>query len=198
MTEVPGLSLDPRSLILAYGHGYFPMAEHRRAPSYWLSPDPRCIIPLDAFHVHQRLERTLKQGRFEPRLDTAFREVVRGCADRPSTWISVEIEEVFCQLHRLGVAHSFEVWRDGALAGGVYGLALGSAFFAESMFSRVRDASKVALVLLLRHLRDRGFVLFDVQYVNDHLLQFGPVEIPRAAYLSRLARALEVRATYLP
>jgi leucyl/phenylalanyl-tRNA--protein transferase len=190
--------LKPSEIVTAYSLGYFPMAERRDGPVGWLSPDPRCIIPLESFHTPRRLARTIQQGRFEIRLDSAFREVVQGCADRPETWISYEIEDVFCALHAQGLAHSFEVWSDGMLAGGVYGLSLGAVFFGESMFSRVRDASKVALISLLRHLRARGYQLFDVQYVNDHLVQFGPIEVPRARYLRLLSRALQTEATFLP
>ena len=182
--------LNPSDVVLAYCNGYFPMADHRRGASYWYSPDPRCIMPLGAFHTPRRLRRTIAQGRFEVRIDTAFKEVIRACAARPETWISEEIEQVFGKLSEAGLAHSFEVWRNGQLAGGVYGLSLGGSFFAESMFSRVRDASKVALVLLLEHLRSRDFSLFDVQYPNDHLRQFGPILIPREEYLERLAAAI--------
>jgi leucyl/phenylalanyl-tRNA--protein transferase len=166
------------ALLNAYASGWFPMAA---APGEirWYSPDPRGIIPLDAFHVPARLARTLRKSSFDIRLDTAFRDVIQACAERDDedgNWIDGEIIESYCALHAKGFAHSVEAWQDGRLAGGLYGVALGGAFFGESMFHHARDASKAALVALVDHLRHRGFVLLDTQWVTDHLLQFGAIE----------------------
>jgi leucyl/phenylalanyl-tRNA--protein transferase len=158
----------------------------------WFSPDPRAILPLDEFHVPARLGRLLRQGTFTVRVDTCFERVVRACADRPDdgTWISEEIVESYLALHRLGLAHSVEAWHGDRLAGGLYGVHLGRAFFGESMFHWVANASKVALVALVERLRRRGFLLLDVQWATPHLAQFGVVEISRRAYLRRLNAAL--------
>jgi leucyl/phenylalanyl-tRNA--protein transferase len=186
------------ALLNAYAGGWFPMAV---APGEirWYSPDPRGVIPLDAFHVPARLTRTLRRAPFEIRLDTAFREVIQGCADRDDedgNWIDQEIIESYCALHEKGCAHSVEAWQDGRLVGGLYGVALGGAFFGESMFHRVRDASKAALVALVDHLRRRGFVLLDTQWVTEHLLQFGAIEVPRRRYLRLLEEALDTSAIF--
>lgn len=167
----------------------------------WYSPDPRGIIPLETFHVPRRLSRALRGGRFEIRVDTAFRDVIVACSERPDddgNWIDQEIIDSYCHLHALGHAHSVEAWRDGALAGGLYGVAIGGAFFGESMFHRVPDASKAALVALVARLRARGFTLLDTQWVTDHLLQFGAIEIPRRRYLRLLDQALKVNTTFAP
>ena len=158
----------------------------------WFSPDPRGILPIDSFHLPARLARLVRSGRFEVSTDRMFEGVMRACAERPGdgTWISEEILECYVAIHRLGLAHSVEVWQDGALAGGLYGVHLGGAFFGESMFHRVRDASKVALAALVDRLQRRGFVLLDTQWVTPHLQQFGAIEIPRREYLARLKRAL--------
>ena len=186
------------ALLNAYASGWFPMAV---APGEirWYSPDPRGIIPLDAFHVPARLARTLRRSRFDIRLDTAFRAVIRGCADRDDedgNWIDDEILESYCALHEKGIAHSVEAWQGGRLVGGLYGVALGGAFFGESMFHHVRDASKAALVALVEHLRRRGFVLLDTQWVTEHLQQFGAIEVPRRRYLRLLDAALKSDATF--
>ena len=184
-------------LVSAYASGWFPMAVDE-GDIRWYSPDPRGIIPLDTFHVSSRLARTMRSGRFTIAIDTAFSAVIEACAavDRGTqddgTWIDAEILESYCALHVGGLAHSVEVWQDGALVGGLYGVALGGAFFGESMFHRVTDASKVALVALVERMRARGFVLLDVQWVTEHLRQFGAVEIPRRQYLRRLEAALNV------
>jgi leucyl/phenylalanyl-tRNA--protein transferase len=163
----------------------------------WFSPDPRAVLPLAAFHVPRRLRRIVQQGRFEIRIDTAFRAVIEACADREDgTWISTEIVESYCELHRLGVAHSVETWREGRLAGGLYGVALGGAFFGESMFHHEGEASKVALVALVARLTECGFRLLDVQWLTSHLESFGAVEITRGSYLRRLRGALEVRCDF--
>lgn len=162
----------------------------------WYAPDPRAILPLDTFRVSRNLEKTVRRGIFEVYSDRDFEGVMRACANREETWISEEIIRVFTQLHRAGYAHSIECWRDGRLAGGLYGVALGGAFFGESMFHTERDASKVALVHLVEHLRDRGFVLLDTQYTTSHLEQFGVIEIPRPVYMQKLARALRVKTSW--
>lgn len=188
-------------LISAYASGWFPMAVEG-GEIRWFSPDPRGIIPLDAFHVSGRLARVVRRGGFRIRIDTAFEAVIRGCAeaerdrDDPGTWISHEIIQSYVALHRRGLAHSVEAWRGDRLAGALYGVALGGAFFGESMFHRETDASKVALVALVERLRSRGYVLLDTQWVTGHLEQFGAVEIRREDYLKRLEAALAVEARF--
>ena len=156
----------------------------------WFSPDPRGIILLDAFHIPHGLQRTLKKGVFQLRLNTAFEEVIRACSERAETWISEEIIQSYIHLHKLGFAHSVETWLDNELAGGLYGVSLYGAFFGESMFHRVTDASKVALVGLVNRLNERGYRLLDTQYVTSHLTKFGAVEISRAKYMRLLKQAL--------
>jgi len=187
----PQTSLDPALVVRAYREGIFPMAVEDGQIG-WFSPDPRGVLPLETFHVPARLARVMRSGRFEVTADRAFEAVMRACADRPDdgTWISVEIIECYLALHRLGIAHSIEAWQGGELAGGLYGVHLGGAFFGESMFHRVRDASKVALAELVTRLTRRGFLLLDTQWVTPHLEQFGAVEIPRRDYLHLLKRAL--------
>ncbi len=163
---------------------------------YWYAPDPRAIIPLDTFYVSKNLAKLVRRGIFEIRYDTAFEAVMRGCANREKTWISEEIITAYTALHHLGFAHSVECWKDGHLAGGLYGVALGGAFFGESMFTRVRDASKVALVHLVERLRQNGFVLLDTQFITPHLARFGAVEIPRNEYERRLVYARQLPATW--
>lgn len=162
----------------------------------WFSPDPRGIIPLDTFHTSRRLARLVRGGTFRIEINTRFADVIHACAvaardHEAGTWIDQEILDSYCALHAAGYAHSVEAWHDGALAGGLYGVALGGAFFGESMFHNVRDASKVALVALVERLRLRGFTLLDTQWTTCHLEQFGAREIPRARYLELLASALE-------
>jgi leucyl/phenylalanyl-tRNA--protein transferase len=191
------LTLTPEGVELAYRHGIFPMADERTAEILWFRPDPRAVIPLDGFHVSRSLARTLRRAAFDIRIDTDFEGVMRGCADRPEgTWISERFVEVYGALHRAGKAHSVEAWREGRLAGGVYGLALGGAFMAESMFHRETDASKVALAALTSRLRKRGFILLDVQYVTPHLESLGAIEITRREYERRLERALALPCTF--
>lgn len=185
------LTLTPEGVELAYRHGIFPMADEHSGEILWFRPDPRAVIPLDGFHVSRSLTRTLRRGIFEVRVDTAFEAVMRGCADRPDgTWISERFVEVYGALHRDGKAHSVEAWRHGRLCGGAYGLALGGAFMAESMFHRETDASKVTIAALVSRLRERDFTLLDVQYVTPHLASLGAVEITRREYERRLERAL--------
>jgi leucyl/phenylalanyl-tRNA---protein transferase len=185
-------------LVSAYTSGWFPMAVEPGVIR-WYSPDPRGIIPLDTFRAPKRLGRVMRQGRFETRVDSDFPAVIRACADRQDdegSWIDEEIVASYCALHDAGIAHSVETWQDGALVGGLYGIAIGGAFFGESMFHRVTDASKVALVTLVERLRERNYRLLDTQWVTDHLLQFGAIEIPRRRYLRLLNEAITIDATF--
>ena len=183
-------------LVSAYASGWFPMAVGD-GEIRWFSPDPRGIIPLDTFHRSRRLGRLLRHGGFEIAVDRDFETVIRACAvadrgpDESGTWIDQETLESYCALHDAGYAHSVEVWKDRRLAGGLYGVALGGAFFGESMFHDVTDASKIALVALVDRLREREFTLLDTQWTTAHLEQFGAIEIPRARYLRMLADALD-------
>jgi leucyl/phenylalanyl-tRNA--protein transferase len=187
------------ALLSAYTSGWFPMAV---APGdiRWYSPDPRGIIPLETFHVSRRLARSLRQQPFEIRVNTSFRAVIEACADRKNSdgdWIDDEIIESYCALHEQGFAHSVESWREGVLAGGLYGVAIAGAFFGESMFHRADDASKAALAALVDRLRGRGYTLLDTQWVTEHLAQFGATEIPRRRYLQMLDGALAVSAAFV-
>ncbi len=189
-----GGDLRPERLLLAYSLGIFPW--HGGPPILWYSPDPRAVLLPGDLHVARRLERTLTRSRFELRLDTAFRAVVEGCAIAPrpgqdGTWITPDMVDAYTRLHELGVAHSAEAWSGGRLVGGVYGVSLGAAFFGESMFHRERDASKLALVALVRQLEAWGFELFDGQIPTPHLARFGLRPWPRERFLRALARALE-------
>lgn len=190
MRAVRDDSLDVDFIILAYRSGYFPMADSRRGRVSWYSPDPRAIIPLETVHLSRSLRRTVAKNLFDIRVDSSFEEVIRACADRKDTWISDGIIGAYTDLHHRGFAHSVEAWKDGRLAGGLYGIAIGAAFFGESMFTRVTDASKVAFAALVQILHEREYQLLDTQFVNEHMLQFGPVEIPRQEYLAMLTRAV--------
>lgn len=198
----PILRIPPEILLRAYAAGVFPMAETRSdSDFFWVDPKRRGILPLDGFHVSRRLRRTVRSAPFEVRCDTAFPKVIRACAEatgpkRKETWINRTIEESYTDLHRLGFAHSVECWRDGELVGGLYGVSLGAAFFGESMFSRVTDASKVALVHLVARLKVGGYRLLDTQFITEHLSRFGAVEIPARDYLERLDTALRLRAEF--
>jgi leucyl/phenylalanyl-tRNA--protein transferase len=187
------MKLTPDLLLNAYGQGIFPMAEED-GTIYWYDPDPRAILPLDAFRVSRSLRRRINRGGFEIRFNTAFRAVMEACAapgpGRNETWISAELIDVYCRTHTLGYAHSVETWIDGTLAGGLYGVAIGRLFAGESMFSRATDASKIALVALVERLQETGAMLLDIQFMTDHLKRFGAIEIPRAEYRQRLAEAL--------
>ncbi|ETX27345.1 leucyl/phenylalanyl-tRNA--protein transferase [Roseivivax isoporae] len=191
------MSVSPELLLQAYRVGVFPMAEHRDDPEiFWVDPRFRGIIPLDGFHVSRSLARRLRRDDYRVTLDRAFHAVMLGCADRAETWINDEILALYAALHESGDAHSLEVWRGEDLVGGVYGVALGAAFCGESMFSRMRDASKIALAWLVHHLRDTGFTLFDTQFLTPHLASLGGVEIPRSEYQALLRRALGQQARF--
>jgi leucyl/phenylalanyl-tRNA--protein transferase len=193
--------ITPQILLRAYAAGVFPMAESAEDNAlYWVEPEFRGILPLDRFHVSHSLSKTVRRRRFEVRVDTAFAEVIGGCAektnDRRSTWINSRIRALYTQLHRMGFCHSVETWREGQLKGGLYGVRIGAAFFGESMFSRERDASKVALVHLVARLKAGGFQLLDAQFINDHLKQFGAIEVARASYQRMLDKAIEGEADF--
>jgi leucyl/phenylalanyl-tRNA--protein transferase len=195
------LQLTPDILVRAYAAGIFPMAESADDPElFWVDPRRRGILPLDAFHVARRLRRVVRRRIFEIRCDSAFEDVIRACAEasekRPNTWINDEIVRLYRALYVRGAAHSVEAWRDGRLAGGLYGVSLGAVFFGESMFSRENDASKVALVHLVARLRLGGFRLLDTQFLTPHLARFGGIEITRARYHRLLAEALSYRAVF--
>lgn len=192
------MSISPDLVLQAYRVGVFPMAEHRNDPEiFWVDPRHRGIIPLDGFHLSRSLARTLRRDRYGVTLDTAFERVMRACADRDETWINEGIIALYTALHRRGHAHSLEVWdSEGQLAGGVYGVALGRAFCGESMFSIMRDGSKIALAWLVDHLRRAGFTLFDTQFITDHLASLGGIEIPRRDYLALLSEALREEADF--
>lgn len=194
-------AFNVEDLIECYASGVFPMADNRRDDRVFLvDPEQRGVIPLDGFHVPSRLARTVRQDRFEVRVDTAFAEVIGLCAEateeRPGTWINRPIEALYNALFARGLAHSVECWADERLVGGLYGVSLRGAFFGESMFSRERDASKVALVHLVARLRAGGYRLLDAQFMTGHLGQFGAQEIPRAEYRKRLKQALAVAADF--
>jgi leucyl/phenylalanyl-tRNA--protein transferase len=182
----------------AYRIGVFPMADAKNGEIAWYAPDPRAIIPLEQFAVPRSLRSLVRREKYEVRWDTAFSDVIRGCAERSETWISPQIIEAYEALHSAGKAHSVESWKDGALAGGLYGVTLGGAFFGESMFSRMRDASTPALVGLVSRMRERGFRLLDIQFMTPHLARFGAEEITRASYLKLLRSALAVEAVLHP
>ncbi|MBM3593654.1 MAG: leucyl/phenylalanyl-tRNA--protein transferase [Alphaproteobacteria bacterium] len=201
MTRRP-LEITPELMLRAYGAGLFPMAEGRGCQKlHWLDPALRGILPLDhGFHLSRRLRRTVLSGRFHVTADQDFAGVIAGCAEpapgRADTWINAKIETLFTALHRMGAAHSIEVWRDGALVGGLYGVRIGGAFFGESMFSRSTDASKVALVALVARLRLGGFALLDTQFLTAHLARFGAIELPKAEYKRRLEAAITLPARW--
>lgn len=185
--EPSDILLTPDLLLHAYSIGIFPMAETRDDPDiFWVDPKRRGVLPLHQFHISRSLARRMRRPEVRVTLDTAFDAVLAACAARPETWINDEIARLYSALHQMDKAHSIEVWYGDALAGGVYGVTLGSAFFGESMFSNARDGSKVALACLTKHLRDCGFTLFDTQFVTPHLTSLGAEEISRATYQQRL------------
>lgn len=190
----------PAALLLrAYAAGYFPMPVPDGEIG-WFSPDPRGVLPLDAFHTPSRLTRTIRARGLEVRIDSDFEGTIRGCASRvddEGNWINGEIIESYIALHELGFGHSVETWQNGRLVGGLYGVALGGAFFGESMFNTVSDASKVALSALVERLRARGYALLDIQWLTPFLASFGAIEIPRDAYLRQLEHALRRSCTFV-
>jgi len=183
--------LDPRLLLQGYATGIFPMADSRDADElFWVEPRNRAIIPLHRFHVSRSLRRTIRSGRYSVTLDRDFARVIAACADRDETWINANLERAMLALHGSGHAHSIEVWNEGELAGGLYGVKLGRAFFGESMFSRMRDASKVALAWLVARLRVGNFILLDCQFMTEHLASIGAVSVTRETYVALLSAAL--------
>lgn len=191
--------ITPETLLRAYAAGIFPMAESRDDPAiHWVDPRLRGVFPLHNFHISGSLHRQIAKDNCTIRTNTAFSAVVTACADRAETWISEPIKTLYLSLHHLGFAHSLEVWQEGDLIGGVYGVALGAAFFGESMFSRRRDASKIALAYLTHRLTAGGYTLFDTQFLTPHLKSLGAIEIPRAEYRHQLGQALQGHATFEP
>jgi leucyl/phenylalanyl-tRNA--protein transferase len=195
MAKLKEAELTVATLLAAYRQGYFPMAYAKDDDEIsWFSPDPRGVLPIADFNVPRGLKRTLKTHPFTLKIDSAFDEVIAACGElnsaRKDTWINARIQKAYIDLHHAGHAHSVETWQDGALVGGLYGVSIGGAFFGESMFSRVPEASKVALVTLVEVLREAGYVLLDTQYVNEHLKQFGVEEVRKRTYLARLDKAL--------
>lgn len=188
--------IDPEVLLQGYRLGVFPMAMEDDEIG-WFSPDPRAILPLEEFHIPHTLERIARKKAFDIRIDVSFAEVMRQCANRDETWINAEMIESYTRLHQLGHAHSIEAWHNSKLAGGLYGVSIGGAFFGESMFRHVRDASKIALLALVERLRERKFVLLDTQWTTPHLRQFGAVEIPRIKYLHLLTTAVNLPLQFL-
>ncbi|MEM1364278.1 MAG: leucyl/phenylalanyl-tRNA--protein transferase [Pseudomonadota bacterium] len=201
--RAPSLQISPELVLKAYACGLFPMAESAEDNAlHWVEPEMRGIIPLDDFHLPKRLARTVKSGKFDVRVDTEFGAVMRGCAasqpGRESTWINRTILDLYTDLHAMGHAHSVESWQDGQLVGGLYGVRINGAFFGESMFSTVTDASKVALVHLVGRLKMGGFSLLDTQFITGHLARFGAIEIPASSYRHVLDAALAHEADFYP
>jgi leucyl/phenylalanyl-tRNA--protein transferase len=188
-------AITPEILLRAYSTGLFPMAESASDPDiYWVQPEIRGIIPLDKFHISKSLAKTIRKRPFDIRFNTAFKQVMKRCAeatrDRPTTWINPLILRLYSELHSLRYAHSVEAWDGDELVGGLYGVSLGSAFFGESMFSRRTDASKICLVYLVERLREKGFTLLDTQFTTEHLKTFGAIDVPRRAYERLLEKAM--------
>jgi leucyl/phenylalanyl-tRNA---protein transferase len=199
----PGHRIPTDLLLKAYASGVFPMAESAAEPEvFWVRPETRGIIPLDAFHVPKSLAKAIRQGRFTVTFDADFEGVIDGCAEtgeaRRNTWINGPIREAYVELYRRGHCHSVEAWHEGELAGGLYGVSLGRAFFGESMFSRQRDASKTCLVHLVERLNAQHFALLDTQFTTEHLKRFGAVDVPRRKYEKLLAKTLEGQAQFFP
>jgi len=195
--ETEARGIEPHLLIKAYETGFFPMADSRRGPIRWYSPDPRAIIPLDGLKISRSLRQAINKNIFRITVDTAFEEVMRHCAERTDTWISEEVIQSYLNLHNIGNAHSIETWKEEVLAGGLYGVSIGSAFFGESMFSVVRDASKVALVYLVDRLRIAGYQLLDTQFMTPHLRRLGAVAISRTEYLDILHRSVNKKNSFV-
>lgn len=195
--ESDELELTPELMLRAYAAGVFPMAEGADSDDiYWVDPRKRGILPLNGFHLSRSLRKRLKRFDYRVRVDTAFDAVLDRCADREETWINPLIRDMFQRLHRMGYAHSIEVWQEGELTGGLYGLRLGSAFFGESMFSVRQNGSKIALAWLVARLRRGGFTLLDTQFTTPHLESLGARAVPRAHYLDLLDRALNRRGNF--
>lgn len=189
--------LTPALLLHGYSIGIFPMAESRDDPEiFWVDPRLRGVMPLDGMHISRSLAKAMRRSTFDVRINSAFPDVVEACADRGDTWINAEIYSLYLALHEQGHAHSMELWEGDALVGGVYGVTLGRAFFGESMFSRRTNASKMALAALVDRLKDAGFILFDAQFLTDHLASLGAVEISRRTYQARLAKAKQGKADF--
>ena len=194
-------ALTPDLLLCAYASGLFPMANDRHDPTiHWIDPKRRGVLPLHRFHQPKSLRKVIRRGTFEVRIDHHFPSVIEACAEarpeRPRTWLNDELIALYCTLHRRGYAHSVETWVDGRLVGGLYGVSLGAAFFGESMFTRMRDASKVALAVLVDRLSAGGYRLLDIQFITDHLRRFGAIEIARERYRRELQRALTAPAVF--
>ena len=190
--------LTSRLLLQAYANGYFPMPDPETGEPLWYKPDPRAILPLDGFHASKSLLRTIKQSSFEVTINVDFSSVMAGCAARPDTWINQEFIDAYTRLHRDGFAHSVEVWSGGELAGGLYGVCIGGAFFAESKFHNVSDASKIALYMLVKHMNSSGMSLLEVQFPTPHLESLGVKTIPGSEYDRRLAIALTEKVSFIP
>jgi len=191
------LEITPSLLLRAYANGVFPMSESSNSDEiYWVDPKFRGIIPLEAFHVSRSMRRFVRKGGFDVSINSDFLETVKACADREETWINPEIMDLYQTLHRLGYAHSVEVWQSGVMVGGVYGVSIGGAFFGESMFSRATNMSKVALIWLVARLKAGGYTLFDTQFITDHLASLGGIEITRSKYHERLEHALEIQGNF--
>jgi leucyl/phenylalanyl-tRNA--protein transferase len=189
--------ITPELLLRAYASGVFPMADSASSVEiFWVDPTRRGIIPLNNFHVSRTLRSALRQGDYSIQIDTDFNQTVSLCAGRPETWINDQIFDLYTELHHLGFAHSLEVWRDNCMIGGVYGVAIGAAFFGESMFSKATNGSKIALSYLIYHLNVAGFTLFDTQFITPHLQTLGAVEIPRRQYQKMLANAILKRVDF--
>jgi len=194
-------TFGPEDLLDCYQRGVFPMSDGRDDPRvFLLEPNERGIIPLDGLHISRSMRKILRLGDFKVSFNTAFRKVIALCAeavpDRETTWISHDIEYLYTRLHEMGHAHSVEIWRAGKMIGALYGVAIGGAFFGESMVSRAANGSKIALIKLVEHLKNRGYVLLDTQFLTDHLITMGAIEIPREAYMKRLQAALDIKAKF--
>jgi leucyl/phenylalanyl-tRNA--protein transferase len=191
------LEISPTLILRAYAAGVFPMADSAESDEiFWVDPKRRGILPLDKFHLSHSLRKRALRDDYEVRVNSAFPRVIAACADRPETWINAEITDHFCTLYRMGYAHSVEIWIHDNLVGGLYGIAMGGVFFGESMFSRQTDASKLAMVALVARLRAGGYALLDTQFVTDHLISLGAVEISRAEYHRRLEPALTLKGDF--
>lgn len=193
---MPAFDLNPKILQAAYSQGYFPMPDSETGEILWFRPDPRAIIPLDSMHVSKSLRKVIRKGIFKVSFDTAFEEVMLGCADRSDTWITSDFIRIYSQMFELGKAHSVEIWYQDKLAGGTYGVSLGGAFFAESMFHKVSNASKVAIYALVEHLKQQGFELLECQFLTSHLKSLGAIEITDQEYLSHLGKALKAKPQF--